>query len=62
MKVDEKITFSESECAAEVLRAVERERRRIVGMVLQRFGVARAAGTESIAHALDALATDIEHS
>lgn len=62
MEALSKITFSESECAALVLRAVQRERRRIVGIVLERFGVARSAGAESIAHALDALAMDIEHS
>lgn len=56
------ITFSESEAAALVLRAVEKERRRIVGMVLAKFGEARTAGAESIADALDKLATEIENS
>ncbi len=53
--------FSKLDCETLVREAVQNERRRIVGMVLAKFGEARSAGAESIAHALDELATEIEH-
>lgn len=42
--------------------AVEAERRRIVGMVLTAYALAKLAGEHAIADALDRLANDIEHS
>lgn len=42
--------------------AVEAERRRIVGIVLNAYAIARMAGELAIADALDKLATEIEHS
>ena len=38
----------------------ERERRRIVGRLLEKVGIYRLAGQESIAKAIDALAMEIE--
>jgi hypothetical protein len=40
---------------------VAAERRRIVGEILKQVGLRRLAGQESIADALDALVTVIEH-
>jgi hypothetical protein len=42
--------------------AVDAERRRIVGMVLKVYALARLEGEMAIANVLDALATDIEKS
>lgn len=42
--------------------AVERERRRIVGLVLATYARYRLAGEREIADVLDRLATEIEHS
>ena len=40
---------------------VQAERRRIIGVILQEVGLRKLSGEESIARALDALATKIEH-
>lgn len=37
------------------------ERRRIVGILLNAYGIYQLSGQESIAHALDALVTTIEN-
>jgi len=50
------------EIAESVKLAVEAERRRIVGMVLNAYALAKRSGEDAIADALDRLATDIEHS
>jgi hypothetical protein len=39
----------------------ERERRRILGIILKEYALHRLAGDERIAGVLDALATAIEH-
>ncbi len=41
--------------------AVQKERRRAVGMVLNAYGICKLAGQESTARVLDALATKIEN-
>jgi len=46
---------------AVVMKAVERERRRCVGIVLADYGVWRLSGEERIAAILDGLATKLEH-
>ena len=50
-----------AEIVESVTLAVEKERRRIVGMVLSEYAIYRLAGEERIARALDALATKIEN-
>lgn len=39
----------------------ERERRRIVGLVLKHYAMHKMVGDERLANVLDALATEIEH-
>jgi len=51
-----------AEITESVKLAVENERRRIVGMVLTAYALAKLSGEHAIADALDRLATDIEKS
>ena len=44
-----------------IAQSVAKERKRIIGIVLAEYGVRKLAGELTIAKALDALATKIEH-
>jgi hypothetical protein len=46
---------------AEIVAAIDIERRRCIGVVLKHYGIYRLAGEMKIAEALDALATELEH-
>lgn len=45
---------------SEIALIQERERRRIIGKLLEKVGIYRLAGQESIANAIDVLAMEIE--
>jgi hypothetical protein len=45
---------------SEIALVQERERRRIIGKLLEKVGIYRLAGQESIANAIDVLAMEIE--
>lgn len=50
------------EISESVKLAVDSERRRIVGIILQAYAIAKLSGEHAIANALDRLALDIEKS
>lgn len=55
-------TNTDHETIEELLRsAVEKERRRCIGVILNAYGLYQLSGQETIARALDALAVQIEH-
>ncbi len=54
--------YTESEHRDLIVGAVNAERRRLIGIVLAAYGQAKLAGADSLAHALDGLATEMENS